>query len=486
MKRKMQFKGPAFDSLLLAIVKVATTLVGIACTMVLSRCLSLDAYGTYSQGNLVISVATSLTVLGLSDASNYFFNREGGSCYVSNIFAIQIVVGAVSFVAILLGQGPICDYFGNAALGAILVCVALRPFVNNVLASLQVLIVSMGMARLLAVRNAVVSVAKVVTVSTVALVCQDIALIFIAYLLVDVANAVWFLVIYIRRCGLPRLVDLDFRAAGKILVFAIPMAVSVGLATFSREMAKLVVGNLDSTANFAIFANCSAQLPLDFVASSFLTVLMPMLTRFVVEGEVGKARELYAKYIEVGYLLVWPLAFCLMFLSEESVFILYGERYLAGAPIFAIYLVTYATTFFSSTLVLSASGKTRVLMRISGVAIVVNFALCFLLYRAFGMYGTAAGSVIANLGMATATFLCSSKALGGRPVDLLQPRVLARTLGILITLCLALWPVRCFLVNGGLPSLAIALIIGAVYIGAFYLLSWRHVVELLRSINRMR
>lgn len=486
MRGKVKFKGPAFDSLLLAVVKVATTLVGIVCTMVLARCLSLDAYGTYSQGNLVISMATSLTVLGLTDASSYFFNREGGSRYITNIFAVQLLLGAVSFVAIVLGRGLICGYFGNAALAAVLVYVAARPFVNNVLATLQVLIVSIGKARLLAVRNAVVSVAKVVAVSAVALVSQDIALIFAVYLAVDLVNVVWFLLIYVRQCGRPSLGDLDLGAVRKIMVFAVPLAVSVALSTFSREMAKLVVGNLDSTADFAIFSNCSAQLPLDFVASSFLTVLMPLIVRFVGEGDLGKTRGLYAKYIQVGYLLVWPLAFCLALLSNESVSVLYGDPYVSGAPVFAMYLVTYGTTFLSSTLVLAASGRTRTLMVVSGATLAANCLLCVALHQAFGMLGTAAGTVVANLAMAVSMFLLSCRALEGSPSELLSPGVLVRTLLCLGGLCLALWPVRLALVGLGFSSLLVALVVGALFVGVFYLLNWRRVVDLLRSINRTR
>ena len=63
--------GAAIDSLLLSLVKVITTSVGIVSTMVLSRTLSLADYGTYAQGNLVISLATSMTVLGLTDAVSY-------------------------------------------------------------------------------------------------------------------------------------------------------------------------------------------------------------------------------------------------------------------------------------------------------------------------------------------------------------------------------------------------------------------------------
>ena len=68
--------GSAVDSLLLAGVKFATLGSTMANTMILSRSLSLEAYGTYAQGVLVVALCADATVLGLVDAVNFFFNRD--------------------------------------------------------------------------------------------------------------------------------------------------------------------------------------------------------------------------------------------------------------------------------------------------------------------------------------------------------------------------------------------------------------------------
>jgi O-antigen/teichoic acid export membrane protein len=74
-----KLKGTVADSLLLAIVRILTIVVGLLSTMILSRKLSLAVYGTYTQGTTIISIGTSFSILGLTDSVNFFYNSKTGS-----------------------------------------------------------------------------------------------------------------------------------------------------------------------------------------------------------------------------------------------------------------------------------------------------------------------------------------------------------------------------------------------------------------------
>lgn len=478
-------RGVAVDSLFLAAVKVMTMLVGIASTMILARSLSLESYGTYAQGNLIITIATSLTVLGLTDASNYFFNRGGGSKYITNILGIQLVLGVAAAVIIIVGRDALAGYFDNPLVEGIVLYIALRPFLNNLLAALQVLMVSFGLARFLAIRNVIVSVVKIAVVSIVAIFTKDIATVFIAYLLVDIVNAVWFFAVYVNKCGFPSFADLNLGLSREILSFSIPMALAVLLSSLSREMSRLVTGAFESTANYAIFANCSAQLPLDFIAASFLTVLMPILTRAIVAKDGLSARSMYSNFIQLGYYLVWPIAGCLILLCEEAVLFLYGESYVEGAPVFALFIVTYGSTFLGSTLVLVASKKTKTLMVVSAVAMAINALGCVLLHSLFGFIGPAVASVAVNLCMSIAIFVLSCRAIEGKITEILNLKLLVTILGELLALGIVLGFVRYYLYECGVFWLIVAAIIACLYLGIFFLINRRKLLSLLRDVNRV-
>ena len=120
MSLRNKFRGTAVDSLALTFVQVITTLLGMAVTKLIAANFSLTEYGTYSQALLVINTVTSITILGLTNATNYFYNNTSDpkkqENYISTIFAIQYIVGGFGAIAILALQIPLIDYFDNTDL----------------------------------------------------------------------------------------------------------------------------------------------------------------------------------------------------------------------------------------------------------------------------------------------------------------------------------------------------------------------------------
>lgn len=483
---KGKASGAAVDSLILSFVKIVTTVSGVVCTMILSRSLSLAEYGTYSQGNLVVSLAASMTVLGLTDASNYFFNRaQYGKRFISNILYIEVAIGVLAAAAIVVFREQIGVYFGNDAVVGLALFLAFRPFLSNVLATLQVVIISLGKSKMLAVRNLVVSVVKIIVVCFVGFVYKSLPVIFFAYLLIDGINVIWFLAIYIRDVGWPQFGDFDIQSIKAILRFSLPLAVSVFVSAYSRQMANLIVGALKSTEEYAIFANCSAQLPLDFISASFMTVLMPILTRNIANRDLESARDVYSDYLQIGYLLVWPLAACLIALSPECVSLLYGEKYISGVPIFSVYLLTYATTFFSSTLVLTAGGKTRTVMGIAVLSLVANGLFCFIACQLFGITGVAIASVTVNIATAIGILSMSCRFLGGGLLRIVTANKMIGYIGLLFIISGPIICLRWVLVAIGVPTIFIVCLASAAYLGTFYYLKRKELRSLLLRINKL-
>ena len=67
-------KKLGFDTAVLSFVRVMTMLVNVIQTMVLSRTLTKNQYGTYSQVLLVLQFFIVFFSLGLENAVNYFYN----------------------------------------------------------------------------------------------------------------------------------------------------------------------------------------------------------------------------------------------------------------------------------------------------------------------------------------------------------------------------------------------------------------------------
>ena len=97
-------KGVASDSILLIFVKAVTILISLVVTRLLSTYLSLEEYGTYSQILLISSTISSIILLGMTDATNYFYNSSNDEKkikYISTIFITQVIIGLMTSVFLI-------------------------------------------------------------------------------------------------------------------------------------------------------------------------------------------------------------------------------------------------------------------------------------------------------------------------------------------------------------------------------------------------
>ncbi len=430
MGRRAGARGTSADSLLLALVKVLTLGVGIASTMILSHALTLRAYGTYSQASLVVALCADATVLGLADAANYFFNRDGrlgagAGRYVNAAFTMQLAAGAVAAMAILGAQSAIIDHFDNPSLRAVLVYAAFRPMLANMASILQVLVVSVGKARAIAARNAAFSLLKLLAVLLTAHVTSDVATLFALLLALDALSVAWFWAVFRRSAFAVRPVVMSRRIAGEILSFSVPMALYVLSTTLTRQTGALVIGANETTEAYAIYANCATILPLDVVSASFLTVMIPLMTRYVGTRDFARARELFGRYLEMGYLTTVTFSMACLVAAPELVRVLYGERYLPGLTVFCLYLVSGMVRFANLSLVLSAAGRSRVLMAVSATGLLVNAGACLLAYRALGFVGPALATVVVYAATMAVLLSLSLREIRGHLRDVLDLRRLA-------------------------------------------------------------
>ena len=167
-----KLKGPAFDSLLLAIIQIVTYATNIITTKVLSVSLSLKEYGTYSTVNTVITIAAAITLFGLGDSMNYFFNRDLGKNtenrereeYVNTIFFVQFAIGIFVGILLIISSKWISLYYNNVLVQSLIIIVCLKPWISNATHLYQVLFVSSGKAKLIAIRNLVVSIVKIILI----------------------------------------------------------------------------------------------------------------------------------------------------------------------------------------------------------------------------------------------------------------------------------------------------------------------------------
>ena len=488
---KGKMHGAAADSILLTFVKVITALLGLLTTKLLSTQLSLQQYGTYSQAMLLVSTVTSITILGLTDATNYFYNAaddddETKQKYISTVFGIQYLVGIFSGILICCFSIPITKYFQNADLNRIIFFVAWMPVFQNLIPMLQVLFVSIGKARLIAVRNLVVSVARLVFVSAACFVTKDIKTVFILTLIMDVGQTVYFYYSFSKNKFRIKLKDFSIRLIKPILAFSIPMAVFVFTSALSRDIDKYVISYFTDTETLAIYTNAAKILPFDMLTASFLTVLIPIVTRQVRSENYPDAQKTLRAYLRVGYLATWILVTGAIVNAKEMMLFFYDEKYLPGLAVFIIYLFVDMMRFANTSLILSAKGKTRTLMKWSIIALALNLVFNVVAFKVFGVVGPAIVTLAITVILMVIYLHISAKEINTTVVHLFDWKELC----IVIIQLLVVGGLAYFgkhLLNTWIESYCLVLFIDyGLLIMAMLLINKRRIMGCLRDINKLR
>lgn len=413
MQNKSVKNSIATNSAFLIFVRLITLLVGIIQTMILSRKLTLEQYGTYSQALLVISMSTMLLGLGMSNAVNYFYNinddENEKKLYVNSIFGISLISGIIGAIIILINSNNIVKYFDNHLLKGIIIYICLRPLLNSLITIYQQLYISCGMVKIIALRNFIISILQVCTITIICNITTSLFIVFKVLLILDLVQVISFHIYFKRNRFLiyPRKIQVKY--IKKILIYAAPLALAIMMGTILKDMDKLFIGKIMSTEKLGLYTNVSKELPFEFIASSFTAVITPIIIRLNSANNCIRLKEVWSDYIELGYTTTWILCSAAIVCAPQLLVFLYSEKYIEGTSVFIIYIFVELFRFTYFGMILSAKGKTKVILLYSFITMSLNFILNIILINTIGFVGPAIASLLSIAIVNIAQLVHSSK-----------------------------------------------------------------------------
>lgn len=484
-----KLRGASIDSLLLTFVRFFTMIVGLIITKMMSVYFSLDDYGTYSQAMLIVSTISSVSILGLTDAVNYFYNikkdQNERKNYVSTIFSIQYFIGGLCGFLVLLFAVPIIHYFDNTALKNVLYFAAFLPVLENLFSMIQVLFISIGEAKMIAIRNLIVSLVRLVGIGIACFITQSIITIFFVLFFMDLIQIVYFMYSFSRRGFRISIKNTNLKLVPEILKFSIPMVIFILTNSLSRDIDKYVISFLTDTKTLAIYTNAAKVLPFDVVTSSFITVLVPIFTRALSKQDYEKCKDSYKYYLRIGYLITWILVAGAIINAQELMLILYDEKYLPGLGVFIIYLFVDLIRFANTSIIISASGKTHILMFFSIASLMMNFALNIILFNIMGIVGPAIATMITTSFLVFCFIKLSAKIIKCKVKEFFNfTEILTIIFEIIIISVLTLWIKEHILISIN-STLWIFIISYGIFCLLLFMISKSKIIETLRFINNL-
>ena len=495
IKKLSKLHGASVDSLLLTFMQIVTYATGMVTTKIISISLSLNDYGTYSSVLLVVSVAASFTLFGLGDCLNFYFNNKR-TCkteeirrrYVDSIYMAQSLVGLAVGIILLFLHNEIANYFGNMTVGSMIIIVCFKPWFENMIHLYQVLFVSVGQAKIIAIRNLMLAVMRVIIVFIALSIFNNLSLVFALLVLIDLIQIVIFKIYFSKQNFRVAVWRGDFRLFKKIFSYSLPMGIYFIMNTLMREVDKLVVGCVATQAELAIYTNCSKQLPLNLFVSSFATVLVPYIMQLVSQKNYKEAITLFSNYMKLGYLSIWMFSGAILVVRNEIIPFLYSDSYLVGKHIFALYIVIGMVQFASMHLIVAANGDSKYLMVVSVISLILNGIFNILFYNLFALFDQALmGPAISTLLITILyTLLILEKSrtiLNSSFVDLLNIKELLVYVIQLFVVGIICYCTKNFLISLGMNRYIIMLGICGVYCCFIFVLHFKEYICVLKVIN---
>lgn len=483
--------GAASSYILLMAAQLVTAILGMIVTKLLSVNFSLQEYGTYSQAILVTSTMSSASILGLTNATNYFYNRTSNIAeqkkYISTIFSLQYIAGILAASAILVIRKPVSVYFSNEELEVVLRVIAATPLLTNLIAMYQNLFVSIGRAKTIAFRNLIVSALRLLAVDVACFVTESIETVLIVILFLDIAQVGYFSLSFSKEKFLISPKGTDLSLAKEILAFSIPMAVYVLTNVLTRDIDKYVISIFSNAEVMAIYSNAARMLPFDMLTASLITVLIPIITRLIHQKNYREAQRLFKLYLRMGYTLTYIFVGGAIAVAHHLMVFLYDAKYISGLPVFIVYLFVDMIRFANVTTILSGAGKTKILMRISIIVLGANLVLNIISYQILGMIGPALTTLGLTILMTALLLNYGAKELKIRIAGLFDFKEIIRVGCEIVLVGGCVHYLADFLVGQlGVPLFATLAISYGAYLTVLFCLNHQQILETFKELNQYR
>lgn len=369
------------------------------------RYLSKSDYGAFALAMSIVSLGTTMCLLGLERTLGRFtpiyeeqrdYARMWGT--ILAIFTTVVSVGVAVVLGVYILQGVIGGALQDrVALGLLLVLIILAP-----LQALDSLLIAMfatfGSARSIFVRRYVVApLLQLGVVVALILTESGVVTLAIGYVAASaIGIALYAVVLYrtLEKSGLlARLREQRVRPpVRELFTFSAPLLMSDIVFALRTSVTVLLLGILTSAEEVADYrAVLPVAVQMLFVATSFRLIFTPGASRLFARNDATGLNDLYWQTASWIALLTFPVFIVGLALGEPVAVLLFGERYAGTGIILSILVLGHyisAATGFNS-LMLRVFGRVRYMMTVDLVTAVGCLIATILLIQEFGALGAA-------------------------------------------------------------------------------------------------
>jgi len=363
----------------------------------LTRYFTKDEYGTYIQVMMIMDVALYLALFGIPSSVYYFLPRAAEKKRLMKntmllLFSVAVLVSAIIYQFIeQLATG--LNNLELVPLGWLIASFILLQIPIKLYEPFM--ICTQNVARFVAV-NATFNLAFLFAVVTPLLLGWSLAelLLVLFYFFLAQFLAIYIVTGYTYFQLKDDVTGEEYRVAEQIS-YSAPIGFSGAIAQLGKIVDKVIVSGYFNPATLAVYARGAMEIPmLNVIANSLGNILMPKFVEEFRAGNNAAVLKLWHSSIKMMAMFIYPTLVFLILNGSNIIPFLFTEEYLASVIIFQIYTLGLVTRITSYDSIVRTVGKTKILLKMSVFAVVLNVVLTIVLINAMGIVGAPLATVI--------------------------------------------------------------------------------------------
>jgi O-antigen/teichoic acid export membrane protein len=374
----------------------------------LSRLLSQYVYGTYQQVWLFYGLVSQFFILGIPGGLLYFIPRLDRSKHKTLVLQNYLLLGMIGIIfaaATWISADFVAQRFNNPALAKYLQIFSFYPILALPTAGFTLLLVAEDRSSWAAIYSWSQTILFIFFALIPAFLKMDLAWILWA---INVYTLVLFLIVLGVTLQMYRGIPYhwDFGIMRDLLAYSVPLGLSGSLTSISKVFDRAIISFLYPPDQYAIYVNGAFEIPfIDLITGSLMTVLIPEFVRMLKDGQATeRIWKLWNKATEKTALAIFPITVFLLMFAEDTIILLFSEKYLASTPVFLIYLLITPMRIVQYGAILRALGHSGLILWISILRLVLDVGLGITAALVIGFLGPAIEYVVIAYVMA-ATYL---------------------------------------------------------------------------------
>ena len=380
----------------ISIGKIVAMILNFIMPVFLSRFLTKEEYGLYSQFYLVHNFVGSICAFGIQSNLYFFFpgtSKEKRRQIVWNTLILISIFSLIGGTSLLIPQitGFLINNDLYQYLDIIILCIIV--YVPSLL--FEPLGVVGGNNWLIMIYHPVTIVLKIIFVISFALIYHSLDSIFYAILLLESLIFICLLVYVIRYYPLLKGKLLSRELMRKQLLYSLPFGVAVCLNSLCMQIDKIICTGYLSLEDYAIYSVAFFGIPgIMQIYDALCQVNVVDMARYHKENDQMGLMACYKRFVTKTLSFSLPLILAGCLFTPQIIDLVFSDKYHAAIPFFRLYLFTFIFGMIGAGTILRAIGKTKYSMYSFGITTVICIPITYFFIQYYGIWGAITSAMI--------------------------------------------------------------------------------------------